>query len=254
MQLNFKRYGSGQPLIILHGLLGSLDNWATLGKRLAEHLSVYIVDQRNHGRSPHSPDMSFPLMAQDLLEMLDRENIQRTHLLGHSMGGKTAMRFALDHPERLHKLLVVDIAPRQYAEGHEDILEALRELDLDKFESRHEVDIELHKKIPELNTRRFLLKNLSRNSQGGFGWKMNLDGIFRNYAEISVAVNSNVSFKGETLFVQGGRSNYIQAEDHADIRALFPSARTVTIDNAGHWVHADAPDELEQVVMKFLAG
>lgn len=253
MDLNFKTYGQGPPLVVLHGLFGTLDNWQTLAKRWAENYTVYLVDQRNHGRSPHLDAMSYPLLAEDLAGFLDREWIHQTYLIGHSMGGKTAMQFALTYPDRVDRLVVVDMAPKQYRAGHDEIFAALRSLDLDEITLRSEAAEQLSAKIPQPAVVQFLLKNLSRRPAGGFHWKMNLDVLYRDYANILANVESEEPYPGPSLFVRGGKSHYVAADDLPLIHTLFPAAQLLTVADAGHWIHAQAPDELYTIVDTFLA-
>lgn len=251
MELNFKTYGQGPPLVILHGLFGTLDNWQTLAKRWADDYTVYLVDQRNHGRSPHLDGMSYSLLAEDLSKFLDKEWIHKCHLLGHSMGGKTAMQFALDYPDQLDKLIVVDIAPKVYPAGHDEIFAALRSLDLDKLEKRSDAAAHLATRIPEPAVVQFLLKNLSRVPGAGFAWKMNLEVLYQHYDNILANVEGDI-FDGPTLFVRGGKSHYVADEDLKMIQKMFPIADLATINEAGHWVHAQSPDALYQLVFDFL--
>lgn len=251
MELNYKQFGQGEPLIILHGLFGTLDNWQTIAKKLSEHFSVFIIDQRNHGKSPHHSIIDYPSMATDLNLFLEQKGIDRTHILGHSMGGKTAMQFALNFPKMLDKLIVVDIAPRAYKGGHQLIFEALFSLDLDRIQNRREADEKLAEKIENFGIRQFLLKNLTRKKEGGYAWKMNLNAIHEHYQDI-LAATSGQSVDIPTLFIRGGNSEYIQAEDHALIQQLFTNSSIETIDHAGHWVHAEQPKLLMDSVLDFL--
>lgn len=252
MQLNHQCHGEGAPLIILHGLLGSLDNWQNISRRLAEIFRVCALDLRNHGRSPHSEAFNYDAMTDDLLEFLDAQQIRRTRLMGHSMGGKTAMYFTLKHPERVEKLVVVDIAPRAYPPSHLPIFDALLSLDLGAFRERGEIDRELAAKIPEAAVRQFLLKNLTRNEQGGFRWKPNLPAIRKNYDSLNDEIKTNRTFDGPTLFIKGGKSDYINESGRAMIQKLFPNATLSSIPQAGHWVHADAANEFVKSVENFL--
>jgi esterase len=252
MHLHYEEYGQGEPLIILHGLFGSLENWHTIGRRLAERFRVVAVDQRNHGRSPHSAEMTYPLMAQDVLELMQKLGLSNTFLLGHSMGGKTAMQLALLHPERVRKLVVVDISPRHYSPRHGQIFAGLLSLDLNAFHTRQQMEEALTPSIPELNVRRFLLKSVARTPTGGFHWKINLRDIFDNYAHIRAAISGSAPFTKPTLFIRGELSEYIRDEDTALVRQLFPEAEFQTIAQAGHWVHAEAPDAFQALVLKFL--
>lgn len=253
MDLNFKTFGQGPPLVILHGLFGTLDNWQTLAKRWASDYTVYLVDQRNHGRSPHLDGMSYSLLAEDLAQFLDKEWIHECHLLGHSMGGKAAMQFAMDYPDQVDKLVVVDIAPKVYQAGHNEIFEALRSLDLTKLETRTQAANHLGDRIPQPAVVQFLLKNLSRVPAGGFAWKMNLEVLYRDYANILDSV-TGVPFEKPSLFVRGGQSHYVETDDLPLIQTLFPNAELATVASAGHWVHAQAPSELYQLVSSFLEG
>jgi esterase len=253
MILHYQEYGAGEPLIILHGLLGSLDNWHALSKTFANSFRVLAVDQRNHGRSPHSDVFTYHAMSEDLTELLDHLKISSTHLLGHSMGGKTAMQFALSNPDRVKSLIVVDIAPREYPRMHDELLDALVAVNLATATSRHQVDDELSKRIPDYAERQFLMKNLARDSMGSFTWKANLQAIQQNYVEIAREIASELPFRGPTLFVKGDRGDYVLASDVPFIKRLFPNARIVGMD-AGHWIHAEAPTVFAELVMGFLRG
>ena len=255
MDLASQRFGAGPPLIILHGLLGSSDNWRTLSRAVfGAHFEVFTVDQRNHGRSPHSDVFDYPAMVEDLAAFMDARGLAAARLLGHSMGGKTAMHFALTYPERVEALLVVDIAPKAYSPRHTALLEALRALDLAAYRTRAEIDAALRPQIPSDGIRNFLLKNLQRDGQGGYGWKMNLDVIYRHYDRLNGVMEADGTFEGPTLFVRGGASDYVADEDTELIISFFPEAEIVTIDGAGHWVHAEKPQEFGEVVLGFLGG
>lgn len=253
MRLHSERYGAGPPLLILHGLFGSLENWRSLSKAFGQAFTVFALDQRNHGRSPQSAEFTYPAMAEDLREFLADHALPAASLLGHSMGGKTAMQFATTYPELVDKLVVVDIAPRAYPPEHHHILAALSALDLKTLRSRQDADTRLAGAIPDVALRQFLLKNLVRDAAGTFRWRINLDGLRGGYAEILKAVLPHRPFEKPTLFVRGGNSAYIRTEDTALITSLFPHAHIVTIPHAGHWVHADAPQEFVRIVQEFLA-
>jgi esterase len=252
MQLNFQTYGTGFPLLILHGLFGSLDNWHTISRRLGESCQVYALDLRNHGRSPHSEVLDYEVMAADIAEFMQTHGLARAHLLGHSLGGKVAMLFALRHPDRVEKLIVADMAPKAYPPSHLSILAALRALDLASFHNRNEIDAALVPGIPEPTVRQFLLKNVGRTESGGFAWKMNLAAIDKNYPQLIQAIESDQQFKGPALFISGGQSDYLQANDHDRITKLFPQAQFSTIPEAGHWLHAEAPEEFIKTIMNYL--
>ena len=252
MELNYKSFGEGYPIIILHGLFGTLDNWQTIAKKLAEHYSVYIIDQRNHGRSPHDETFDYVAMADDLQAFMESQWIYEAHIIGHSMGGKTAMQFALTYPDLVNQLVVVDIAPKAYEGGHQTIFEALLSLDVPTLTSRKQADAALMDKIPDFGVRQFLLKNLTNDKKGGYKWKMNLPVIHQNYEQILAAIESEETFDNPTLFIRGGASNYIQDDDLPRIKTFFPKADLATVSDVGHWVHAAAPKELLKLVTNFL--
>ncbi len=254
MELNYKEFGQGDPVIILHGLFGTLDNWQTIAKQLGEHFTVFILDQRNHGRSPHLPSHNYLELAEDLKNFMESHWIYTAHIVGHSMGGKVAMQFALEYPDMVEKLVVLDIAPKSYKGGHEVILAALNSLDLSTLTDRKEAEAHLLKTIPEAGVRQFLLKNLSRNADGHYEWKMNLPILTDFYDEILENIQKNDTFEGETLFLRGGDSNYIQENEEALLREYFPKARLQTIANAGHWLHADQPQAVISKLIQFLVS
>lgn len=254
LHLNYKTYGSyGHPVIILHGLLGMLDNWQTQSKKYAEAgFKVYAVDQRNHGKSPHSDTFNYEVMADDVKNFMEEHHISSAHVLGHSMGGKTAMQFALMYPELVDKLIVVDVAPRKYASAHDEILDAMCSLKLKECKTRQEADNKIAKRIPEYSLRQFILKNLTPAETGELKWKVNLSIIKRHYLEIANDITIDGVFRKPTLFIKGSRSKYIVDEDKPRIRKLFPSAPILTINDTGHWAHADKPEEFGTTVLKFL--
>ena len=255
-QLNFKIYGSGDPLIILHGYLGSLDNWQTFAKALAEDYMVITVDQRNHGKSFHSDDFSLELMAEDLKALMESEWIHEAVIMGHSMGGKTAMTFAMMYPDIVEKLIVVDIAPKLYERGHDVILQALNEVSIDEVNSRDAVANVLSKYIDDAGVRLFLMKNLKRQSASsgsqGFEWKVNLPVLTEKYPAILEQIKGD-PYEEPTLFIRGEKSNYIEDADMDIITALFPQAELKTVVDAGHWVHAEQPKALLNLVRTFLS-
>lgn len=253
MQLNYKELGQGQPLIILHGLFGTLDNWVTLGKKLAENFLVYLVDQRNHGRSSHTDVHDYPSMAEDVREFMEQHWMyEGAYVLGHSMGGKTAMQLALTHPELVKKLVVVDIAPKRYAPNHETIFQALLNLHPETLAERSEAEERLARYIEDKGIRQFLMKNLTRRPEGGYEFKMNLPVIHGHYEDILDEIEADQPYEGPALFVKGGNSNYILPDDESAIKALFPKASLATIANAGHWVHAEQPKALLDTLLRFL--
>jgi esterase len=253
MLLYSRSYGSGNPFIILHGLLGSSDNWQTLGKQLGKSYHVIIPDARNHGRSPHSDEFNYVVMTDDVRDCMDQQRLFSTHLLGHSMGGKTAMLFALTYPERVDKLIVVDIAPRRYGNEHERIFHALTSIDLAAMTSRTVIDETLATEIPEFALRQFLMKNLRRDEAGSFQWKMNLKVLERTYNEIAVDIQGTRQFEKPTLFIKGSLSNAITHDDEPLMKKLFPNMKIATLQGVGHWIHAEAPEKFAQYVLEFLS-
>ena len=243
---------------MLHGLFGSLDNWLGVAPKLAAAFNVFLVDLRNHGLSPHHQEMNYSVMAGDLAEFFDAQKLERASLIGHSMGGKTAMQFALNFPDRVEKLVVVDISPRASPRSHEEIFKALLALDLRQYQSRTQMEEALAPDIPDLVVRRFLLKSLrtvrstSLAEGSHFEWRIPLDILFKSYSNICEAIPPHAPFPGPALFVRGAQSHYIAENGLPQIRELFPQARIETIAAAGHWVHADAPEEFLQRVMAFL--
>ncbi|MGH7950361.1 MAG: alpha/beta fold hydrolase [Limisphaerales bacterium] len=252
MQLYFKEFGRGEPLIILHGLFGSSDNWLGLAQKFAVKFHIFVLDLRNHGRSPHSDEMNYSLMAGDVVEFLDGQKIESTNVLGHSLGGKVAMQFALNFPARVKKLIVADMAPRVNPPEQERIFSALLALDLKLFQSRGQIENALAPGIPELSIRQFLLKSLGLDSSGALFWKMNLRSLAQNYPRLCEAVTVGISFTKPALFLRGGKSNYILESDFPLIQKLFTRAKIETIPEARHWLHADAPEEFARRVLEFL--
>lgn len=253
MNLFFRKLGSGKPLFILHGLFGMSDNWQTLGKQFAEHFTVYLIDQRNHGRSPHSPEHSYVLMSEDLLELMDAEGLDRVMLIGHSMGGKTAMQFAVTHSERVEKMVVVDISPKKYPTTNQDIVDALEKVNLNEVKTRKEVEAILAQDIKAPGTMQFLLKNLYWDDDQKLAWRFNLEALKANLALVAEATPIPATpLQIPVLFVKGEKSDYTFNADSRLIHQIFPNANMVTIPGAGHWVHADKPVEFYNMVNSFL--
>jgi len=254
MQLNYKVFGEGFPLIILHGLMGSLDNWQTLAKAFSVKRKVYIIDQRDHGRSPHVPQISFPLMAADLLEFMEQQHLAQTDLIGHSMGGKTVMEFTLHHPEKVNRQVVVDIAPKAYQRQHDPIFDALFSVDLKTLHHRSEAEAALAKKIQDNSMRQFLLKNLDRMEDGSYQWKFNLRALNDQYPNIMAGITPGTAVNIPTLVLRSGTSGYIKEDDRALFEQYFTNVKMVTFENTGHWIHAEKPKEFLEVVNEFLDG
>lgn len=252
MKLFFRQLGQGQPIIFLHGIFGSSDNWLTQARLLSAGYHTYALDLRNHGQSPHDDQFDYPAMAADVLEFMETNRVEDPVIIGHSMGGKVAMNFAVKYPEKLKALVVVDIAPKLYDMKHYAILDGLTAIPIDEVTSRGEADERLSAYVPEPGVRQFLLKNLQRKPEGGFKWKLNLPVIAANIEKIGLDVQSQRPFERPTLFVRGKRSNYIRDEDISRIREVFPSAELETLDT-GHWVPAEKPKEFVEVVTEWLS-
>ncbi|WP_143962666.1 alpha/beta fold hydrolase [Litoribacter populi] len=251
MKLNFKKLGQGKPLIILHGLFGSADNWLTIARDLESEFTLYLVDQRNHGDSPHSDEWNYQVMAKDIAELMEDEGIDTAFIMGHSMGGKTAMNFAMLYPEKVEKLIVADISPRHYPVHHERILEGLNAVDLENSKSRKDADEALAEHINSAPIRQFLMKNLTRKD-GGFAWKINLKTITENIEEVGTALESDNTFDKPTLFMGGAKSDYITDKDREDIDRFFPNSHIIHLKDAGHWLHAEQPDAVARTIRAFL--
>jgi pimeloyl-ACP methyl ester carboxylesterase len=253
MILHSKIIGHGRPFLILHGFLGMGDNWKTLGNLFSKKgLEVHIIDQRNHGRSFHSKVFNYEVMAEDLKTYCDHYNIGKCILMGHSMGGKTAMLFASTYPEKVDKLIVADISPRFYPQHHQIILKALSALDFEMVRTRKVANDVLSEYIPDFGVRQFLAKNLYWKYQDQLALRINLPVLIENIDEIGKPLDDSAQFDRETLFLKGANSDYIQASDEPLIRKHFSNAKIETIAKAGHWLHAENQDDFYEVVTNFI--
>lgn len=260
MALFSQKIGAGQPLLILHGLFGMSDNWLTVGRQLAQHgFCVHLPDLRNHGRSPHMDTHSFSDMCNDLLVYLDQEHIEKVGVIGHSMGGKAAMHLGLLHPERLTDMVVVDIAPVTYCchEGslHSIILDTLMKIDPAGYKSHGDIMAEIERGVGSRALAMFLGKNIRRNSDGSYGWRLNLPVLKAYLPELYAGLENLVSHAPSsvnTLFVRGNKSDYLRPQHEFDRMRFFPDSHIVGIEDAGHWVHAEQPDKFVEVVLSFL--
>ena len=253
MKLHSVILGEGKPFLILHGFLGMSDNWKTIGKQFAKDgFEVHLIDQRNHGKSPHSDEFSYELMANDIKNYCDSHNLKNIILLGHSMGGKTAMLTACENEGLVEKLIVVDIAPKYYAPHHQQILKGLTALDEAKLTSRGDAEDFLKDYIPETGVRLFLLKNLYWKTKEQLSLKLNLDALKANIENIGEALPEDKSFDGPTIFIKGENSDYITTQDHSAIKKQFPKAVFAEIKNAGHWVHAENMKGFYDEVIRFV--
>ena len=252
--LNYKEMGEGPPLMILHGLFGSLDNWLTIGKKLADNHHVILVDQRNHGQSFHHPNFTYAAIADDLNHLVEHLGLQQPILMGHSMGGKTIMKFSQAHPEKFNRLIVVDIAPKSYPVHHEHILQAYHSVNLSSIEKRSDAEDQLKSSIKEVGVRQFLLKNLQRDKQGSFSWKINLPVIEKNIEKIGEGLPQETISDRPVMFVRGEKSDYVRDDDMELVRNIYPSAQLVTVKNAGHWIHAEQPGTFLEIVNRFITA
>ncbi|MDY7396261.1 alpha/beta fold hydrolase [Aureibaculum sp. 2210JD6-5] len=244
--------GKGEPLLILHGFLGMGDNWKTLAKKFSEHYEVHLIDQRNHGRSFHSEEFSYELMVEDSLRYIEHHKLKSVNTIGHSMGGKTAMLFAVTHPDKVNKLIVADIGPKFYPRHHDTILEGLSAIDFSEQKTRGEVEEVLKEYIPEWGVRQFLLKNVYWKNKEQLAFRFNLEALKENIDEIGTPLPTLAAFNGETLFLRGENSGYITDNDVALIETHFPKALVKTVKNAGHWLHAENPTDFYDYVVSFL--
>lgn len=265
MELYYRKEGSGPAIVIVHGLYGSSDNWVNMGKKLGENHTVFMIDQRNHGRSPFAEEHTFDTMKDDLANFFETHHIEKATLLGHSMGGKTAMWFAADYPEKVEKLVIADIAPKNYLVQKEDsqyylhhnILLAMQELDFSRIKKLNDVDDLLSEKIDDDRIRKFLLKNVAKDRKTKqYSWRLNVDVLYDYLDEIISGVNRQwfedripiTSYP--VIFIRGLRSNYIMDEDIPLIKEIYPDASIVGIPGAGHWLHAEKPNEFMEAVMR----
>jgi esterase len=265
MKLFYRKYGNGPPLIILHGLYGSSDNWVTIAKSLSNSFTVYLPDQRNHGQSPHSQLHDYGSMRDDLYELVNDLSLKKFFLAGHSMGGKTAIAFALKWPETLNGLLIADISPfttlnlrdSVYSQ-HYTILNAILSLDPEKISNRSDAVKFLSKNIPSEKERGLILKNLQRTSDNTFAWKLNAASLMKNLGKIMEGIERETDFNRQitgfpVIFLRGTNSDYIPKEDFRDILHVFPAADIIDVEGAGHWIQVDKPDEVEKYIRKLLA-
>jgi esterase len=244
---------TGSPVLILHGLLGSARNWTSIAKELAASHRVFALDLRNHGRSPWAPTMSFDEMAGDIAAFIERQDLGAVTLIGHSLGGKVAMRLALTRPELIERLVVVDVAPVAYAHTFTPFIEAMRQVDLAQVKRRSDAELQLQNAVPDAAMRNFLLQNLVK-TDAGFVWRANLEALAANMDELLgfPTPAPDAAYGGPTLFIAGGRSDYVRPEHRPLIERLFPNSEHVVITDAGHWLHAERPAEFLAHVRRFL--
>ncbi|MEO6189186.1 MAG: alpha/beta fold hydrolase [Saprospiraceae bacterium] len=251
VNLNYKKLGYKKPLIILHGLFGSLDNWQTIANNLQDDFTIYLIDLRNHGRSTHTDEMSYSLMAEDIISFMELQDIPSCKIIGHSMGGKVVLELLKDFPYKIEKAIVIDISVKAYKGHHEEIFKGMYSLNLSTLSKRTEADNQLTSHIPDSTTRQFILKSLDRKSDGSFEWKVNLNALYNNYSNINAEIKFTESIDSEVLFLMGENSNYLNAQDEIELKGIFPNATFLTIKGAGHWVHAEKPLETLNAIKHF---
>jgi esterase len=245
--------GEGKPLLILHGFLGMSDNWKTLGHQFSENgFQVHLIDQRNHGKSFHSEEFNYRVMVEDIFNYSTHYQLKNISLIGHSMGGKTAMFFATAYPQLMDKLIILDMAPKYYPQHHQKILEGLNAINFNTINSRSEVDEILSKYVPDFSTRQFLLKNLYWKDKNKMAFRFYLNSLTKNSEEMGEALPEASRYQGKTLFLKGERSNYITKEDEHLIKRHFPNAVIDEVKNAGHWIHAEQPKAFLSKSLHFL--
>lgn len=261
VELNHRIAGEGAPLILLHGLFGSLDNLGGVARGLQEHWQIHALDQRNHGKSPHTDTMTYPEMADDVLAYMDAQGLDKASLLGHSMGGKVAMQVALKAPERVEQIIVADISPVTYKPRHDNVLAGLKSVDLENVQSRQDADKQLAEHVEEAGVRQFLLKNLApvsddqkNESSARYQWRLNLPVIDSAYEDLSAAPEGDGPFNGPVLFIKGADSAYIQTKHRDIISKLFPNAELRIIDGTGHWLHAEKSETFIALCRRFLSN
>jgi esterase len=266
MTLFYRKFGDGPPLIILHGLYGASDNWVTIARQLGEHFTVILPDQRNHGQSPHSGIHDYDSMRDDLLELVTDLRLKKFFLAGHSMGGKTAIAFAIKWPEMLNGLIVADISPfisertkNDTYNQHITILKTILSIDISSIRSRGQAESLLLEKIPSEKERAIIMKNLQRNADDTFSWKMNPESLYDNIENIMAGIDLREALSHPVtgfpvIFLKGSDSDYLSSSDMEEINKVFPAAELVEIKGAGHWIHADKPQEVIIQIRKLLTG
>ena len=252
MKLFSRVSGSGEPLIILHGLFGMSDNWQTLAKQFADFFEVHLLDHRNHGRSFHDEHFSYKHLSDDLYNYIQYNKLSNVSLIGHSLGGKTVMYFSTEYPQIVRKLVVVDISPKFYPIHHQTIIDGLFAVDNTDLKSRSEADKILSQYINETDVRQFLLKSLYWNEKKKLKFRFNLNAISKNIANVGQQLNQYNRFTKPTLFLKGDKSDYIKDEDEEKIFFHFPDTYIQTISEAGHWLHAEKPNQFYEIVTRFL--
>lgn len=251
MSLNYKQAGEGEALLLIHGLFGSLENLGTLARSLSSHFCVYSLDLPNHGRSPHTASTSLPLLAEGVEKFMDELGLEKVNILGHSLGGKTAMEMAMRKPERIHKLVVLDIAPVQYSAHHDEVFAALHAIKPQALKTRQDAEAVFKQFLTEPALISFLMKNLQRDQQGHFSWRINLPVLYRDYDKILMG-NSQGNFFGPVMFIKGEHSNYVQEAHRPEIQKRFSNVQLKVVAGTAHWLHAEKPTLVSNIALRFL--
>jgi pimeloyl-ACP methyl ester carboxylesterase len=264
MDLFYRKYGEGPPLIILHGLYGDSSNWVSIARHLGRNYTVFVPDMRNHGNSPHSQVHNYRVMSSDIIEFTEKKSLPKVSLLGHSMGGKTAMTFSVMNPEKVAALIIADISPfsrnnqsDRIPRFHRKVLDALLNTDISSYKGRAEIEKKMAEIIGDERTAAFLLKNLYRMKNGSYGWRLNARSLYDNLEQLMGSIPSdiyNMVTGFPVLFIKGSDSEYMPESHFPDITNLFPAAEFKIIEGAGHWLHAEKPKEFTETVMSFLEG
>lgn len=251
MSLNYKQAGEGEALLLIHGLFGSLENLGALARNLSQQFCVYSLDLPNHGRSPHTDSTSLPLLAESIEAFMDELGLEKVNILGHSLGGKTAMELAMRNPERINKLVVLDIAPVQYSAHHEDVFAALLAIKPQELKNRQQAEAVFKQYLTEPALISFLMKNLQRDQQGNFSWRINLPVLHRDYNKMLMG-NSAGKFAGPLMFIKGEFSDYIQEAHRPEIQKRFSNVHLKVVGGTAHWLHAEKPLLVSNIALRFL--
>lgn len=252
VQLNTKKLGHGKPIYIFHGLFGSLDNWQTIANELQKRFTVYLIDLRNHGKSPHTKEMTYKLMSEDIRQLMKDEDLDKINIIGHSMGGKVCYQLLNDIPHRIEKAMIIDIAPKRYKGGHEQVFKAMFSLDLDRLSKRSDAELIISQYIPEKSVQQFILKNLDRQSDHHFEWKCNLDTLYKEYDNICEEISFNKTCHVPIRIISGSISQYVTQADIDKMKTHFSNLSWHIVEGSGHWVHAEKPKEMLNEIISFL--
>ncbi len=251
VQLNTKKLGNGKPIFILHGLFGSLDNWQTIANELLKHFTIYLIDLRNHGKSPHTHDMTYKLMSEDIQKLMLDEKLEKINIIGHSMGGKVCYQLLNDISNQIEKAMIIDIAPKRYKGGHDEVFKAMFSLDLDRLTKRSDAEFIISQYIPEKSVQQFILKNLDRQSDHCFEWKFNLETLYNEYDKICEEIIFDKVCNAPTRIISGSLSQYVTQAEIDKMKTHFSNLSWHIVEDSGHWVHAEKPKEMLDEITSF---